>query len=82
MSYLKDRLLPEDKEEARKLRVRATRFIFMDKMLYKMGFSQTYLRCLSSNEFHYVLKDIHEKACGNHSGIRSLVHKIVRAKYY
>ena len=44
VSYLKDGLLPKDKEEARKLRVKATRFVLMDKVLYKRGFSQPYLR--------------------------------------
>ena len=39
ISYLKDGLLLEDKEEARKLRVRATRFVLMDEVLYKRGFS-------------------------------------------
>ena len=35
MSYLKDGLLPEDKEEARKLRVRVAKFVLMDEVLYK-----------------------------------------------
>ena len=39
MSYLKDGLLPEDKEEARKLRVRAAKFVLMNEVLYKRGFS-------------------------------------------
>ena len=51
MSYLKDGLLLEDKEEARKLRVKATRFVLMDEMLYKRGFSQPYLRCLTLDKF-------------------------------
>ena len=82
ISYLKDRLLHEDKEKARKLRVRIAKFVLMDKVLYKRGFSQPYLRCLTPNEFHYVLKAIHKGTCRNHSGARSLVHKIVRAGYY
>ena len=82
MSYLKDRLLSKDREEARKLRVRVAKFILMDKVLYKRGFSQTYLRCLTSNESHYILRDVHEGACGNYSGAKSLVHKIVREGYY
>ena len=81
MSYLKDGLLPEDKEEARKLRVKAVRFVLMDEMLYKKVFSQSYLKCLTPDKFHYVLRDIHEGACGNHSGAKSIVHKIVRAGY-
>ena len=35
VSYLKDGLLPEDKEEARKLRVRVAKFVLMDEALYK-----------------------------------------------
>ena len=39
ISYLKDGLLPKDKEEARKLRVRAARFVLINEVLYKRGFS-------------------------------------------
>ena len=35
MSYLKHGVLPEDKEEARKFRARAVRFVLMDEVLYK-----------------------------------------------
>ena len=39
-----------------------------NEALYKRGFSQTYLRCLTPNESYYILRDVHEGACGNHSG--------------
>ena len=54
----------------------------MDEVLYKRGFSQSYMRCLASDEANYVLREVHEGACGNHSGARSLVHKVVCASYY
>ena len=38
MSYLKHGVLPEDKEEARKLREKAMRFILVDEVLYKRVF--------------------------------------------
>ena len=82
VSYLKDGKLPEGKDEAKKLRVRAARYVLMDEVLYKRGFSQPYLRCLAPNEANYVLREIHEGACGNHSGARSLIHKVVCARYY
>ena len=82
VSYLKDGKLPEGKDEARKLRVRAARYVLIDEVLYKRGFSQPYLRCLTPDEANYVLREIHEGACGNHSGARSLIHKVVRAGYY
>ena len=80
--YLKDGKLPEWKDEVRKLRVRAARYVLMDEVLYKRGFSQPYLRCLASDEANYVLREVHEGAYGNHSGARSLIHKVVCAGYY
>ncbi|XP_065631696.1 uncharacterized protein LOC136068463 [Quercus suber] len=82
VSYLKDGQLPEEKDEARKLRARAARYVLMDEILYRRGFSQPYLRCLAPDEVNYILREIHEGACGNHSGARSLVHKVVRTGYY
>ncbi|XP_050242130.1 uncharacterized protein LOC126691095 [Quercus robur] len=82
VSYLKDRRLPEEKDEARMLRVRSARYVLMDEVLYKRGFSQPYLRCLALDEANYVLKEVHEGACGNHSRARSFVHKVVLAGYY
>ena len=38
--YLKDERLPEVKDEARKLKVKSAKYILMDEVLYKRGFSQ------------------------------------------
>ena len=51
-------------------------------VLYKRGFSRPYLRCLSNNEADYVMREVHEGICRNHSGARSLVHKLIHAGYY
>ena len=82
ISYLKDGTLSKGKDEARKLRVRSARYVLLNDALYKRGFSQPYLRCLSPNEVNYVLREVHEGACENHSRARSLIHKVVRAGYY
>ena len=79
ISYLKDGILPEGKDKARKLRFRSAKYVLLNDALYKRGFSQPYLRCLSPDEANYVLKEVHEGACGNHLGARSLIHKVVRA---
>ena len=80
--YLKDGRLSEDKDEARRLRIKAAKYVLIDKVLYKRGFSQPYLRCLAPDESNYVLREVHDGACGNHSGARALVHKVVRVGYY
>ena len=82
ISYLKDENLLEGKDEAKRLRVRSTRYVLLNDVLYKRGFSQPYLRCLSLDEANYVLREVHEGACRNHLGARSLIHKVVRVGYY
>ena len=82
VDYLKEGKLPQGRDETRKLRIKSARYVLMDEVLYKRGLSQPYLRCLAPDEANYVLREVHEGACGNHSGARSLVHKVVRAGYY
>ena len=82
ISYLKNGSLPEGKDEAKKLKVRSARYVLLNDVLYKRGFSQPYLRCLSLDKTNYVLREVHEGAYGNHSGARSLIHKVVRTRYY
>ena len=82
VSYLKDGVLPDEKEAARKLKVQAARFVLIKDVLYKRGFSRPYLRCLGTEEADYVMREVHEGIYGNHSRSRSLVHKLVRAGYY
>ena len=65
--YLKDGRLLEDKDETRKLRIKAAKYVLIDEVLYKKGFSQPYLRCLAPDESNYVLREVHEGAYGNHS---------------
>ena len=81
-SYLKNGVLPDEKEAARKLKVQVVRFVLIKDVLYKRGFSRLYLQCLGDEEADYVMREVHEGICGNHSGSRSLVHKLVRARYY
>ena len=82
ISYLKTGVLLDEKNTARKLKVQAARFVLMKDVLYKRGFTRPYLRCLGHEEANYVMREIHEGICGNHSGARSLVHKLIRAGYY
>ena len=82
VSYLKNGVLPDRKEAARRLKVQAARFVLIKDVLYKRSFSRPYLRCLGTEEADYVMREVHEGICKNHSGSRSLVHKLVRAGYY
>jgi ribonuclease HI len=82
ISYLQRGTLPDNRHEARRLKVRASRFLMLQGTLYKRSFSLPYLRCLAPDEASYVMREIHEGICGDHSGARALQRKIVRAGYY
>ena len=77
IAYLQSGTMPDGKDATRKLKVQASRFVLIRDVLYKKGFSRPYLRCLSHNEADYVIREVHEGICGNHSGARSLVHKLI-----
>ena len=82
ISYLRTGLLPDGRDATRKLKFQTSWFVLIKDVLYKRGFSRLYLRCLSHEEADYVMREVHEGICGNHSGARSLVHKLIWAGYY
>ena len=47
-----------------------------------MGFSRPHLICLTPKEANYVIREVYEGVCGNHSKARALTHKLTRAGYY
>nr|XP_023887899.1 uncharacterized protein LOC112000029 [Quercus suber] len=82
MSLLLDGHLPQNADEARKIKKRSARFTILNNTLYKRGFSMPYLRCIDEGEAEYVLREVHEGICGDHAGPKSLVRKIMLAGYF
>ena len=77
VSYLMNNMLSDRKDAARKLKVQESQFVLIKDILYKRGFSRPYLGCLGPEEADYIIREVHEGICGNHSGARSLVHKLI-----
>ncbi|RVW58039.1 hypothetical protein CK203_106958 [Vitis vinifera] len=80
--YIRTGTLPGDLKQAHKVRVQAARFTLIGGHLYKRSFTGPYLRCLGHSEAQYVLAELHEGICGNHSGGRSLAHRAHSQGYY
>ncbi|KAL0352473.1 UNVERIFIED_CONTAM: Transposon Tf2-12 polyprotein [Sesamum calycinum] len=80
--FLINGVQPENKKDAKVLRRKASRFIMIDGELYKRGFSQPFLKCLTPEEGNYVLREIHEGICGNHLGGKALAEKSLRQGFY
>ncbi|KAK6136270.1 hypothetical protein DH2020_030001 [Rehmannia glutinosa] len=80
--YLSKARFPGDKRKTARVQARAMRFCIVGDLLYKKTFEGPMLRCLSEEEGRYVLREIHEGACGDHGGSRALARKTTRAGYF
>lgn len=78
---LQSRTLPDRKNERRELFRKAARFI-MQGVLCKKGFSVPMLWYVANIEAKQVLKEVHEGACGNHTGRQTLAKKIIHYRYF
>ena len=65
--YLKNGELPEGKIEAQILRLKAARYVLYDNKLYRKGYSMPLLKCVPPFETEYIMKEIHEGICKNHT---------------
>ncbi|KAL2228740.1 UNVERIFIED_CONTAM: hypothetical protein Sindi_1853700 [Sesamum indicum] len=82
VQYLKEGSLPADPIGARRLKARAARFTLVDEQLYKRTIERPLLKCLDPEKAEYVIREIHEGSCGNHSRGTSLAQKVIRQGYF
>ncbi|KAL2230940.1 UNVERIFIED_CONTAM: Gag-Pol polyprotein [Sesamum indicum] len=82
VKYLEDGTLPADPVAAKRVKFRAARFTMLSGQLYKRIVDEPLLKCLDKERALYVMREIHEGSCGNHSGARSLAQKITRQGYF
>ena len=79
--YLQDGTLPENRDEARKIRVNAGKYTIMTEVLYRKGYSMPWLRCVTAGEGKKVIEDVHSGSCGSHVGSRAVTQKVLRTGY-
>ncbi|KAL0400702.1 UNVERIFIED_CONTAM: hypothetical protein Slati_4100100 [Sesamum latifolium] len=80
--YLKEGTLPNDPSQAKRIKFKAAKFTLIGDELYKRTIDGPLLKCLGEEKAQYVLKEIHEGSCGNHSGGRLLAQKVTRQGYF
>ena len=78
VAYLKNDKSPKGKIKARIQRLKAACYVLYDDKLYKCGYSILLLKCMTPSEADYIIKEIHEGICGNHTRGQSLVFKALR----
>ncbi|XP_070054874.1 uncharacterized protein [Nicotiana tomentosiformis] len=82
VNFLQDGILPEDKNKSQLLRLKAAQYCLICGNLYRKIFGGPLARCLEPSQTEYVMREVHEGHYGNHTGGRSLVKTLIRARYY
>lgn len=78
---LKGITLTSTREQSR-IEARARHFFLDADILFKFSFSHNALRCLGETEAEYVMSEVHQGCCGDHSGGRSLARRLLLTGYY
>ena len=73
--YIDTGELPSEKDKAHKVQVQLAKFSLIDGQLFKRSMGSPYLKCLTPEQGHYVLVELHEGICGNHPGGKTLAHR-------
>ncbi|XP_030487215.2 uncharacterized protein LOC115704137 [Cannabis sativa] len=81
-AYLNTEELPDNSNEARKMRRKAARYIIVEGVMYRGGFSMPLLRCVTQEEAVRLLSEVHDGFCGNHAARHSFSKKILRQGYF
>ncbi|XP_015934727.1 uncharacterized protein LOC107460826 [Arachis duranensis] len=82
LEYINTGTIPRDELNPQQFRRKASFYTKIAGELYRRGFSQPLLKCLSKDEAREVMDEVHEGVCGNHIGGRALATKIARTRYY
>jgi hypothetical protein len=80
--YLKENILPEDHVTAERIVRLAKRYAVVEGDLYRRGTNNILMWCITQEEVHELLTEIHGGECGSHSSSRTLVGKAFWHGFY
>jgi hypothetical protein len=78
ISFLQGNCLWDEEAYNKRMEARTRPYVIIEGDLYKHGVCSPLLKCLSRNEGHELMKDIHAGLCGAHIGSRPLLGKIFK----
>ena len=80
--YIADGILPAEPGEGKRIKRNFTRYVLLDGVLFRHGFTHPILTCVSGDECTRIMSELYEGICGSHVGGRSLASKVIRAGFY
>ena len=82
VQYISTGELPDDRNKAHKVQIQSVRFSLVNGQLFKWSLDGPYLTCLTTEQGHYVLAELHEGICCNRPGRKTLAHRAHTQGYY
>jgi hypothetical protein len=82
LAYMVNKTLPEDIVQAKRIIRRSKAFVVLQGKLYKRSITCVLQWCVTPQEGHEILKDIHAGVCGHHASSRAIAAKAFRAGFY
>ncbi|GKD97720.1 hypothetical protein Tco_1381617, partial [Tanacetum coccineum] len=58
--------------------MKISQYVMVEGVLFKNSYLSPMLRCVRPLQANYIIKEVHEGACGMHAGARLVVAKIMR----
>jgi hypothetical protein len=69
--------------EAARVMRKSKGFVLVDSKLYRRGAcSSVLMKCVMKEDGYDILRETHERVCGNHAASRTLVGKAYRAGFW
>nr|XP_043637957.1 uncharacterized protein LOC122608955 [Erigeron canadensis] len=81
-NFIKDGVLPEDKESAKKVRMKAPMYLIMEGSLFRKSFLGPHLRCVGPLQAKELIQEVHGGTCGIHARPILVTTKIMRLGYF
>jgi hypothetical protein len=82
LAYMINKTLPKDVLEAQRIVRRSKAFVMVQGNLYKKSITGVLQRCVTPQEGHVILKDIHAGVCDHHASSKAIAAKAFCARFY
>ncbi|XP_076929325.1 uncharacterized protein LOC143593638 [Bidens hawaiensis] len=80
--YLREGVVPKNKQEAWRLRIKALKYEIIEGALYRRSYLGPSLKCVDLTEAEYIIQEIHEGISGMHMGVNMVATRAMRVGYY
>ncbi|XP_070014314.1 uncharacterized protein [Nicotiana sylvestris] len=82
IKYLRHDKLPEDQKASWALWTKEARYCLVGSQLYRRSFQGPLAWCLGTLVADYVMREVHEEVCENHTDVESFILKLIKVSYY